>query len=63
MFNDAVGIDGIILTKTDVYEKGGAALSASYTIKKPVLFLGTGQEYGDLKEFDPEEIVNGLLED
>jgi len=63
LFNDAVGIDGIILTKTDVYEKGGAALSASYTIKKPVLFLGTGQDYGDLKEFDPEEIVNGLLED
>lgn len=63
LFDDAVGIDGVILTKTDVYEKGGAALSASYTIKKPVIFLGTGQDYGDLEEFDPEEIVNRLLED
>ncbi|MCX6819600.1 MAG: signal recognition particle-docking protein FtsY [Candidatus Aenigmarchaeota archaeon] len=62
LFNDAVGVDAMILTKADVYEKGGAALSASYTIKKPILFLGTGQEYGDLKEFNPEEIVKNLLE-
>jgi len=62
LFNDAVGVDAIILTKADVYEKGGAALSAAYTIKKPILFIGTGQNYEDLKEFDPEEIVDGLLE-
>lgn len=62
LFNEAVGVDAIILTKADVYEKGGAALSASYTIRKPVLFLGTGQEYGDLKEFNAGEIVSGLLE-
>ena len=62
LFNDAVDVDAIILTKTDVYEKGGAALSATYTIKKPVLYLGTGQGYEDLKEFNPEEIVKNLLE-
>ncbi len=62
LFNEAVGVDAMILTKADVYEKGGAALSASYTIEKPILFLGTGQEYEDLKEFMPEEIVNSLLE-
>jgi fused signal recognition particle receptor len=62
LFNDAVGVDAIILTKTDVYEKGGAALSAAYTIKKPILFLSTGQNYDDLKEFNPDEIVDGLLE-
>ena len=62
LFNDAVGVDAIILTKADVYEKGGAALSAAYTIKKPILFIGTGQNYEDLKEFNPEEIVDGLLE-
>ena len=62
LFNDAVGIDGIILTKGDVYDKGGAALSAAYTIKKPILFMGTGQEYGDLKEFRPEEAVKNLLD-
>ncbi len=61
LFNEAAGVDAIILTKADVYEKGGAALSATHTIKKPVLFLGVGQEYDDLKEFDPEYIVNNLL--
>ena len=62
LFNEAVGVDAMILTKADVYEKGGAALAASHTIEKPILFLGIGQEYGDLKEFNPEEIVNNLLE-
>jgi fused signal recognition particle receptor len=61
MFNEAVDVDAIVLTKADVYDKGGAALSASYTIKKPILYLGTGQEYDDLKEFNAEEIVNNLL--
>src|SRR3989344_5054557 len=60
LFNDAVQVDGIIMTKADVYEKG-AALSASHTIKKPILYLGVGQNYSDLKEFNPEEIVNNLL--
>src|SRR3989344_4704786 len=60
LFNDAVSVDGIIMTKADVYEKG-AALSASHTIKKPILYLGVGQNYSDLKEFNPEEIVNNLL--
>ncbi|MFH0832975.1 MAG: signal recognition particle-docking protein FtsY [Candidatus Aenigmatarchaeota archaeon] len=61
LFNDAVGVDGIILTKADVYEKGGAALSASYTIKKPILYLGVGQNYDDLKEFNPQDIADKLL--
>ncbi len=61
LFNDAVGIDAIILTKADVYERGGAALSAAYTLKKPILYIGVGQEYEDLKEFEPEEIVKSLL--
>ena len=60
LFNDAVSVDGIIMTKADVYEKG-AALRASHTIKKPILYLGVGQNYSDLKEFNPEEIVNNLL--
>ena len=62
LFNDAVGVDAIILTKTDVYEKGGAALSASYTIKKPILYMGTGQEYDNLKEFNPKTIADMLME-
>ncbi|MBU4493447.1 MAG: signal recognition particle-docking protein FtsY [Nanoarchaeota archaeon] len=59
-FNEIVGIDGIILTKSDVDEKGGAAISVSYVTKKPILYLGTGQEYDDLKEFDPKLIISGI---
>ena len=59
-FNDAIGIDGIILAKADVDEKGGAAISVSYVTKKPIMYLGIGQNYGDLKEFEPKLIVEGL---
>ncbi|MBW2995268.1 signal recognition particle-docking protein FtsY [Candidatus Woesearchaeota archaeon] len=59
-FNDAVGIDGIILAKSDVDEKGGAAVSVSYVTKKPILYLGMGQKYEDLKEFTPNLIFENL---
>lgn len=59
-FNDMVGINGIILAKADVDEKGGAAISISYVTKKPIMYLGVGQEYKDLKEFDSNLIVEGL---
>ena len=61
-FNDAVGVDALIITKADVYEKGGATLSASFTIKKPILYLGVGQNYEDLERFDSNKIVEKLLE-
>ena len=47
-FNWSIGIDGIILTKADIDEKGGTALSVGYVTKKPILYLGTGQEYDDI---------------
>ena len=59
-FNEVIGIDGIILTKADVDEKGGAAVSVSYVTKRPIMYLGVGQEYSDLKEFEPNLIVEGL---
>lgn len=59
-FNDAVNLDGIILSKTDIDEKGGAAISVSYVTKKPILFIGTGQEYSDLEEFSKEKILKNL---
>lgn len=62
LFNDAVGVDGMILTKADVYEKGGAALAAAHTIGKPIIYMGVGQEYGDLEKFDSKKIVEKLLE-
>jgi fused signal recognition particle receptor len=59
-FNQAVGIDGIILSKTDVDEKGGAFISVSFVTGKPILYVGTGQEYEDIKEFEPDIIINSL---
>ncbi len=59
-FNDTIGIDGIILSKADVDEKGGAAISVSYITKKPIVYLGVGQEYDDLKEFNRNQIIEGL---
>jgi len=59
-FNEAVGIDGIILAKADIDEKGGAAVSVSYVTKKPILFLGIGQEYSDLEVFDKEKILKNI---
>lgn len=59
-FNEAIGIDGIILCKADVDEKGGAAISVSYVIQKPIIYLGTGQNYNDLKEFEPPLIMDNL---
>jgi len=59
-FNETIGIDGIIMTKADVDEKAGAILSVSYVTKKPVFFLGTGQEYSDLKPFNKKEVLKNL---
>ncbi len=59
-FNSAIKIDGIILTKADVDEKGGAAISISYVTQEPIIYLGTGQLYDDLKDFDKEQIISSL---
>ena len=62
-FNNAVDMDGVILTKVDADAKGGAALSIAYAIGKPILFLGVGQRYGDLEEFNVDWMVNKLFGD
>lgn len=59
-FDWSVGIDGIILTKADTDEKGGTALSVGYVTKKPILYLGTGQLYDDIKVFNKEEFIKDL---
>lgn len=60
-FNDAVPIDGSILTKIDADAKGGAAISIAYITGKPILFFGMGQGYEDLKKFDPEWFIGQLF--
>jgi fused signal recognition particle receptor len=60
-FHKTVGVDATILTKTDADVKGGSALSVTYVTKKPVLFIGTGQRYEDLEEFNPERFTDMIL--
>ena len=60
-FNKSIGIDAIILTKADVDEKGGAMISVSKVTGKPILFLGTGQEYKNLEVFDKYKIIKSIL--
>ncbi len=62
-FNSAMPFSGSILTKVDADAKGGAAISIAYTIGKPILFLGLGQKYEDLKKFDPHWLVDKLFEE
>jgi len=65
-FHEHVKFDGSILTKSDADAKGGAALSIAKVTSTPVLYLGTGQEYSDLKSFDKNiflETVFGSLTD
>jgi len=61
IFNKAVSINGIILTKLDADAKGGSAISVSSITGKQVLFMGVGQEYDDLLPFDPNFILNRIL--
>lgn len=61
-FNEAVPINGSILTKTDADAKGGAAISIAYITGKPILFLGMGQGYDDLKKFDPKWFVDQIFD-
>lgn len=60
-FNEVIDIDGIILTKADADAKGGAAISIGHVIHKPILFIGTGQSYDDLMEFEPEWMINQIF--
>ncbi len=60
-YHKAIGIDGFILTKIDCDAKGGTTISLLYKLKKPILFVGTGQEYKDLEKFNPEFVLNKIF--
>ncbi len=60
-FHKSIGIDATVLTKVDADIKGGSALSVTYVTKKPILFIGTGQTYDALEEFNPERFVQMIL--
>jgi fused signal recognition particle receptor len=61
LFSKYTGFDGAILTKVDADTKGGAGLSIAFTTKRPILFLGVGQGYDDLKPFDARSFADTLL--
>jgi len=61
LFGKKIGIDGVILTKIDADERGGAIISVAHESGKPILFLGIGQGYNDLEEFDADKILNQLI--
>ena len=61
-FDKEVGIDATILTKIDADVKGGAALSVSYVTHKPIIYVGTGQRYEDLKPFEAEWFIKTVLD-
>ncbi len=60
-FNDALGIDGLVLTKLDGDTRGGAALSARAVTGKPIKFIGTGEKLENLDIFHPDRMASRIL--
>ena len=61
MFNDKIGIDGVVLTKMDGDTRGGAALSIKAVTGKPILYVGMGEKLSDLEQFYPERMASRIL--
>ena len=62
VFNELIGIDGIIITKLDGTAKGGSVLSIASELKMPIYFIGTGEQPDDLIEFKANDYVNTILD-
>ena len=60
-FNEALGIDGVILTKLDGDTRGGAALSVKKVTNRPIKFAATGEKLSDIEEFHPERMASRIL--
>ena len=61
LFDEAVDLDGIVLTKLDGTAKGGFVVSLCGELKIPVVFVGTGEKLDDLQLFDAEEFTEGII--
>ncbi|ABW01705.1 signal recognition particle-docking protein FtsY [Caldivirga maquilingensis] len=61
-YSKYIPIDFVVVTKVDAYVKGGVILTLLYELKKPIIFLGTGQGYDDLIKFNKLDFINKLLE-
>lgn len=60
-FNDAIGIDGLVLTKLDGTAKGGIIFPLASELNKPVRFIGVGEQIDDLREFNANDFIDALL--
>lgn len=60
-FEQAVQFNSAILTKMDSDTRGGAAFAFRYELKKPILFVGTGEKPGDIEQFRPERMADRIL--
>ncbi len=60
-YDKVAGVDAFVLTKIDCDAKGGTTISLLYKLKKPILFVGVGQEYPDLEKFDPEFVLKQVI--
>ncbi|MBR5900314.1 MAG: signal recognition particle-docking protein FtsY, partial [Clostridia bacterium] len=61
VFNEAIGLDGIILTKLDGTAKGGFIISLSYELEIPVCFVGTGEKIDDIADFNSQEFIDAMF--
>ena len=61
LFDEAVELDGIVLTKLDSTAKGGFVISLCGELEIPVVFVGTGEKISDLEKFNAEEFIDGIL--
>jgi fused signal recognition particle receptor len=61
MFNEYIGVDGIILTKLDSSAKGGIACTISGKLRIPIVYVGTGQNIEDLEDFDIDEYLESIF--
>ena len=61
IFNEAIDIDGIVLTKLDGTAKGGVVLAIKNEMDIPVYFVGVGEGIDDLMEFDAQSYVEGII--
>ncbi len=63
LFNEAVGINGLALTKLDGTAKGGIIVNIRRELKIPIRFIGIGEQMDDLRDFDPREFVEALFQE
>ncbi len=60
-FNEALGVDGVVLTKLDGDTRGGAALSIRAVTQKPIKFMGMGEKLDDIEPFHPDRMASRIL--